>query len=349
MQWFGKGNWMNKGTVHTQDRIHDGKRSLCGDALTKPEDKLLASRLVELAQSASKVASELTQQAASSMEYTNQVAFAMAEVADGAERQSQAAGEASAAVEQMLSNVDKVSAGIHEVTRLADKATERTYAGQSAIQLADTQMGNMTKSSEKVAEAVGQLTLSSQRIGHIVDTISGISSQTNLLALNAAIEAARAGAHGRGFAVVADEVRKLAVQVQMATKQITDLIGANEVYIEEANVALRRGAEDTKKGSEVVVDAGKTFAEILTLVGQVVTQIRQVFGATQTAETSTRQIVSLIRAIAEVSRTTVECTDRVYAAMEQQAHPMEKLVSHTEQLSDMTKELQAGVEKMRAH
>jgi methyl-accepting chemotaxis protein len=44
-----------------------------------------------------------------------------------------------------------------------------------------------------VAAAIGDLSDRSERIGGIVETITGIAEQTNLLALNAAIEAARAG------------------------------------------------------------------------------------------------------------------------------------------------------------
>ena len=61
-----------------------------------------------------------------------------------------------------------------------------------------------------------------QKIGKIVEVITGIAQKTNLLALNATIEAARAGEYGRGFAVVADEISKLADSTGQSAGEITE-------------------------------------------------------------------------------------------------------------------------------
>ncbi len=103
--------------------------------------------------------------------------------------------------------------------------SDEAKRGKEHLEQTVKQMNQIRQSFSLISKQVNDLTSYSEQIGHIVATISTISSQTNLLALNAAIEAARAGESGRGFAVVAEEVRKLAEQADDAAKQVSELIG----------------------------------------------------------------------------------------------------------------------------
>src|SRR5205823_13362916 len=121
-------------------------------------------------------------------------------------------------------SVERAMASIDGTGEAAEQAHPVTQAGIEAAQQAGVSMAALKESSGGLADAIQQLASKSERIGGIVETITGIAGQTNLLALNAAIEAARAGEQGRGFAVVAEEVRELAEEAQQAAASIADLV-----------------------------------------------------------------------------------------------------------------------------
>jgi hypothetical protein len=136
------------------------------------------------------------------------------------------------------------------------------YSGLGAADEASAAMWALAESSIEVTGAIRDLSERSERIGGIVDTITGIAEQTNLLALNAAIEAARAGEQGRGFAVVAEEVRKLAEESQNAAGQIAGLIG--EIQTETSRVVgMVEATSERTEGGTVTVDRARSSFEAI--------------------------------------------------------------------------------------
>lgn len=171
----------------------------------------------------------------------NAVADASHEIAGANLDLSARTEEQAAAVEQTAATARGVQQAVQ--THLQ---TARDVRGMSAEAARSAQgVGGLVA---ELARAIGDLDVSSKRIGEIVAVIDGIAFQTNILALNAAVEAARAGEAGRGFAVVASEVRALAQRSAQAAREIRAIVDDNIHRV-------AAGAQRAHQADQAVADA----------------------------------------------------------------------------------------------
>lgn len=294
--------------------------------------------------SASEQLSTNTEQSAQA---TGMVADTITELAKGSDKQVSAIGTTSSVVEQVSDGIQKVSENANNMTVIADQAALAAQDGGKSVETVMKQMSVIEKTVTNSADSVMRLGQRSQKIGQIVETISGIAGQTNLLALNAAIEAARAGEQGRGFAVVAEEVRKLAEQSQEAAKQIAELIIEVQTETEKAVIAMNDGTQEVKVGSEVVHTAGQAFGKIVNLVEQVSGQVKDISAAMQQMASESEIIVDSIHDIDLVSKAALGHTQTVSATSEEQAASIEEISSASQALAKMAEELQDTVKKFK--
>ncbi|WP_298439445.1 methyl-accepting chemotaxis protein [Geobacter sp.] len=238
-----------------------------------------------------------------------------AQMAEGAETAVAQANAASTASEELAASTYEIAGNCATVAESSHCANESARTGVAVVDETITVMGRIAERVKDSAQTVESLGARGDQIGAIISTIEDIADQTNLLALNAAIEAARAGEQGRGFAVVADEVRALAERTSRATREISQMIKSIQSETREAVSAMEQGVKEVARGTGEASRSGEALRQILEQFATLNSQVNQIATAADEQTRTTAEISTSIVRISNIIQTTAKgATDSAEAA-----------------------------------
>jgi len=255
------------------------------------------------------------------VEGAEQVASASRQVSSASQSLAEGTSEQAAGLEETSSSLEEMSAMTSQSAGNAHQAKIMVGESQQVVEDVNRHMGQM-------AEAIGEITKSSEETGKIIKTIDEIAFQTNLLALNAAVEAARAGEAGAGFAVVADEVRNLAMRAAEAAKNTSSLI--------------ENTIKSVKRGNELTSATKEAFKKNMEIAGKVGKLIDEIAAASQEQAQGVGQVN---KAIAEMDKVTQQNA----ANAQETASAAEEMSSQAEQMKGFVEELTVFVSGRGTH
>ena len=245
-----------------------------------------------------------------------QVASASGQIASSSQSLAEGASEQAASIEETSSSLEEMASMTKQNAGNANEARAQMEAATRLLEKVDSHMKEM-------AEAIEEITRTSDETGKIIKTIDEIAFQTNLLALNAAVEAARAGEAGAGFAVVADEVRNLAMRSAEAAKNTANLI-------ENTIKAVRNGNELTTSTQT----AFRENVEISVKIGELVDEIAAA------SDEQAKGVEQVNIAVAEMDKVVQQNA----ANAEESASASEEMNAQAEQMKGMVRELLALIQ-----
>ncbi len=285
-------------------------------------------KVEEMGKQTAEVAAQMSvgmTQVSSASQQVSTGALKLAELAQTTARQT---GDLNKIMAEAGTVARETSIVANEASKRASDANVKGQKGIAAIE-------SIRKDIVKVAEAVGGMVGSIDKVGVLASSVADIASQTNMLALNAAIEAARAGEAGRGFAVVADAVKGLAGQSKEAAGGAITLVKG----IKDSGTQTSDITEQSKKGAEessiVVQGAIRETEGISKIMDDTNEKVRKL---TNSVEQGLHTLDEVVKAIEEVSSIAQESS----SASEETSSAIQEQTASAEELTAIAKNIQVA-------
>ncbi len=271
---------------------------------------------------------------------THEVALAMTEISDGADRQSHALNETAAAVVELREGAASIEEQARRNRELSHTISEQAGNSQESVRQAVDLLLSLREVVHSSAEELEGLVAVTDQITGFVKRIASIAEQTHLLSLNAAIEAAHAGHEGRGFSVVAEEVGKLAAEADGAAKEVDEVVSQLREWVGTTAVKMQEGegqvvhVEGVARGAQEALD---TIAAGLTRVSKATDQA---LATVERSHTLLEQVAGHVETVTATASSHAARSQDVSAAVQEQS-------ATTQQITASVSELVATAEDLR--
>jgi methyl-accepting chemotaxis protein len=228
------------------------------------------------------------------------------ELKDTAQTLSSIAHAAGKQSVETASTAGQTSANVQTVATAASQLGDSVQAIKTQVNDATAIVHRASGMAGTANETIRALASSTQHIDEVVGFIRNIAGQTNLLALNATIEAARAGEAGRGFAVVASEVKALATQTAKATEDISSQIA-------EVQSATKQAVDNVGAIASIMDEIDRFTAAIADAVSQQNAAANEISRSIGQAAAGTESVARSIAGTATATENTNRSADLVLA------------------------------------
>lgn len=275
----------------------------------------------------------------------HEVAESIEQISRGAETQAEMVERVSRVVREMAEQIELVAASSSKLSGSAEETTISARQGEGLTSKALDNMKTVLAQIEENGRMIVDFSEQVQKIGTIIDVITGIAQKTNLLALNATIEAARAGEYGHGFAVVAEEVSKLADSTSASAAEITRLIERTREQSQKVQLSMAQSIKSIDAGREAVDVTGNAFKTIIEKAEAAQARSIDIRDLTGKQSHGAQAIVEAIEEIARVAEDNAASTEEVSAATEEQTASMEEMTFASQRLSRLADELLTSVKR----
>ncbi len=249
---------------------------------------------------------------------TEEITKIVGEIAAGATRQVESAGDAQLAMERVFEQITSITEHIAEVNQDSDQAIIDMQEASEKLAGSTDQINLVNETVENTAAIMKQLAEKFDEVLSFTKNIEEIASRTNLLALNASIEAASAGEHGKGFAVVAAEIKNLSKQSGLASNQINQLIVAVAEEINNSTKAIEDGVKQAREGVNDMAKAKDNLSKLSDSNKKIDSRIKAIADAIRNIETDSRSVLDKTKQLADIAKELSEGTQQTAAETEEQ-------------------------------
>ncbi|WP_321368053.1 methyl-accepting chemotaxis protein [uncultured Desulfuromusa sp.] len=275
----------------------------------------------------------------------HEVAGSVEQISRGAETQAEMVERASKVIREMAEQIDLVASSANSLSLSAEETTLSACQGEEMTATALANLKQVLTQIQENGEMFVSFSEQVQKIGTIIDVITGIAQKTNLLALNATIEAARAGEYGHGFAVVAEEVSKLADSTSVSAGEITRMIEKTREQSLKVQQSMAESVKSIDSGRAAVDITNSAFKAIIAKAEAAQLKSVSIRDLTEKQTTGAHAIVAAIEEIARVTEDNAASTEEVSAATEEQTASMEEMTFASQRLSQLADELLTSVSR----